>query len=156
MDDVLGKAVSIFLAAVILCMLPLGYLSERQKVVSQMYVLSESVRLVDGVCNTGFLSEQMLRQFYQRLHAQNLILEVRLVHEAREYVETGDGYQQVSTYFDEEDIRKKLEVQSKYEVARNDFFQVVICGEGGFCMFPWCRDKTINVRYGGAVRYEAY
>lgn len=158
MNDVFGKVISILLAVAVFFVMPMCYMQERMKSASQMYLLAECTGFIDSVCNTGFISRQMLQQFYRELGQVNGICKVQLVHETKElvYVESEDSFRQISTYHDESDIYEQLESGGRYLFGKNDFVKVVVCCEGGFSLFPWQEDPTQNVSYGGVVRYEAY
>lgn len=146
------------IAAAVLFGLPVVYMRERAKSASQMYLLAESTRFVDSVCNTGFLSWEMLQQFYQGMIPVQGICEIGLLHESKElvYVEGEDAYEQVSVFYDEADIKRQLEREGRYCFGRNDFLRVTIQVDGGICLLPWQRDETMNISYGGVVKYEAY
>lgn len=158
MNDIFGRVTAILLAAAVLCGMPLVYMKERLKSASQMYLLAESTLFVDNVCNTGFLSKQMWQQFYQQMIPVEGICGIRLMHETKElvYVEKEDAYKQVSTFYDEQDILKELEQGNLYSFSRNDFLRITICVEGGMALLPWHKDETLNVSYGGVIKYEAY
>lgn len=158
MNDIFGRVTAILIAVATLFGMPLVYMQERQKTAAQMYLLAESTRFVDSVCNTGFLSQEMMRQFYQGLIPVQGVCEVRLLHETKElaYVQEEDTYEQVSAFYDEEDIREKLERGEDYVFARNDFLRITILVKGGLRLLPWQEDDTQNICYGGVVKYEAY
>ena len=157
MNDAFGKVAAMLLAAVVLCGMPVVYMQERAKTATQMYLLSESTRFVDSVCNIGFISQGMLQQFYQNMQPVNGICRIFIMHETKElaFVDGEDAYEPVSTFYDEKDILKQLEQGKHYEMAKNDFLRVTVCVDGGLRLFPWQKDRTENVCYGGVIRYEA-
>lgn len=158
MSDVFGKVCSIFLAVIILFGMPLIYMNERAKTAEQMYLLTEATHFVDSVCNTGFISGQMLRTFYASLACDAAVYEVAFVHEQPEYVfdEAADHYVLCETYHDEEDIRRQVELGSDYFFNRGDFLLITIEKKAGFSLIPDIKDHTVSIRYGGTVKYEAY
>ena len=157
MDDIFGKIVSILLAAMLFCLMPLCAMAERQNTAGQMYLLSISTKFVDSVCSTGFVSEQMMQQFYRQAAAVPQICGIHLLHETKElaYVEETDTYAPVSTYYDEEDIWQKVSREQSYHFSKNDYFQVVILCDGGWKFLPGQENAGMNVHYGGVIRYEA-
>lgn len=158
MSDIFGKVCSIFLAVIILFGMPLVYMDERAKTAEQMYLLTEATHFVDSVCNTGSISGQMLRTFYASLARDAAVYEVTFVHEQPEYVydETAEGYVRCETYHDEEDIRMQVEQGHDYFFSRGDFLLVTIEKKAGFMLLPGINDRTVSIRYGGTVKYEAY
>ena len=158
MNDIFGRVVAVLTAAAVLCGMPLVYMKERQKSASQMYLLAESTQFVDNVCNTGFLSWQMWQQFYRQMLPVEGICSIKLMHETKElvYVEEDHTYRQVSTFYDEQDILSQLEQGKPYSFARNDFLRITVSVDGGIAVLPWHKDDTLNVSYGGVVKYEAY
>ena len=86
MNDIFGKVVSLFLAAIILFGMPLVYMNERVKTAEQLYLLTEVTHFVDSVCNTGYVSGQMLRSFHMDLSTKSSLYQIRISHEQPEYV----------------------------------------------------------------------
>lgn len=158
MSDIFGKVCSIFLAVMILFGMPLVYMNERAKTAEQMYLLTEATHFVDSVCNTGLISGQMLRGFYASLARDTAVYEVTFLHEQPEYVydEDSERYVRCETYHDEADIRKQVEQGSDYFFSRGDFLLITIEKKAGFTLIPGIEDRTVSIRYGGTVKYEAY
>jgi len=158
MNDIFGRVVTLLIAASVLFGSQVISMQERSKSACQMYLLAECTRFVDNVCNTGFLSRNMMQQFYKDMAPVQGICDIKLMHETKElvYVAKRDAFEQVSTYRDEEDISRQLEKGEHYLFARNDFLRVTVCVDGGMCVLPWLEDETENVTYGGVIKYEAY
>ena len=158
MSDIFGRVCSIFLAVIILFGMPLIYMNEREKTAEQMYLLTEATHFVDSVCNTGFISGQMLRSFYASLAKETSVYEVTFLHEQPEYVydEMTDGYVRCETFHDEEDIRKEVEQGKDYFFCRGDFLLIAIEKKAGVTLMPGIQDRTVSIRYGGTVKYEAF
>ena len=158
MNDIFGKVVSLFLAAIILFGMPLVYMNERVKTAEQLYLLTEVTHFVDSVCNTGYVSGQMLRSFHMDLSTKSSLYQVRISHEQPEYVcdeETG-RYVRCETYRDEEDIWNCVEQGQQYFFHRGDFLTVMVEKQAGYVLLPGWADHTVSIRYGGTVKYEAY
>ena len=156
MDDILGKVASMLLAAMLFCIMPLSAMAERQDTAGHMYLLSISARFIESICNTGFVSEQMMQQFYRQAIAVPQACRIQLTHETKElvYVEEQDTYAQVSAFHDEEDIWKKVRQNESYCFAKNDFVQVVISCKGWWKLLPGQEEASMDIRYGGVVKYE--
>lgn len=158
MNDIFGKICSIFLAVIILFGMPLVYMHERAKTAEQMYLLTEATHFVDSVCNTGMITGQMMRSFYASLASKTAVYEVSFLHEQPEYVldEVTERYVRCETYHDESDIRAKVEHGEDYYFCRGDFLLLTIERKAGFTLIPSIEDRTVSIRYGGTVKYEAY
>lgn len=158
MNDTFGKLVSIFLAVSIFFGLPLVYMSERAKTAEQLYLLTETTHFVDSVCNTGKISEQMLRSFYESLTKKSSVYEIHASHEQPEYVydEVSGAYERCLVYRDETDIWAAVEQAGDYFFNRGDFFVLTVKKQAGFSFPSIYKDATVSVRYGGTVKYEAY
>ena len=63
MSDAFGKIVGFMLASVLLFVVPLTFYAGRQQNLSQLYVINESMQLVESVKNTGVITEDMLYGF---------------------------------------------------------------------------------------------
>ena len=157
MNDIFGKIVSIFLACGIFFRLPLVYMNERANTAEQLYLLTETTHFVDSVCNVGKIDEQMLQRFYDSIARDNVVYEIKVLHETGDYAyDTGkDSYERVSRYYDEEDIWNALRQGQDYYFYRGDFLRVTILRVSGYALFPQ-NDQTLNIQYGGTVKYEAF
>lgn len=158
MNDIFGKVCSLFLATMIFFGMPLVYMHERAKTAEQMYLLTEATHFVDSVCNTGCISKQMLRELYITLSHDTSVYEIKLLHEQPEYIydEARSEYVRCETYHDEKDIVVLTEQGKNYYLDRGDFLLLTVEKKAGFLLLPGMTDRTVSVRYGGTVKYEAY
>lgn len=158
MNDIFGKIVSFFLAAVILFGLPLVYMNERAKTAKQMFLLTEATGFVDSVCNTGRIDQSMLQQFYDTVGGGNDYIEIGISHVTREYVYNDDleRYELCERWFDEEDIFETVMGGREYLFMRGDFLRVKLQRKGGFSIPGGPSDNTVKISYGGTVKYEAF
>lgn len=158
MNDIFGKICSIFLAVCILFGMPLIYMNERAKTAEQLYLLTTATHFVDSVCNTGRISEQMLRSLYASLSERSSVYEVELLHEQPAYVmdEVSGDYVCCENYYDQEDVWRGVEQDGAYLFDRGDFLVLTVARKAGTGMFTARYDRTVSVRYGGTVKYEAY
>lgn len=158
MNDIFGKVCSIFLAVIILFGMPMVYMNERAKTAEQLYLLTAATHFVDSVCNTGRISESMLRQFHASLPRAAAVYEISLLHAQPEYVydEQSEHYVMCDTYHDEEDIWRQVELGADYFFHRGDFLRITIKKQAGFTLIPKLPDHTVAVQYGGTIKYEAY
>ena len=157
MNDIFGKIVSIFLACGIFFGLPLVYMNERAKTAEQLYLLTEATHFVDSVCNVGKIDGSMLYRFYDSISRDNVVYEIDLLHETGDYAydDAKDSYARVSRFYDETDIWQAIEGEQDYYFYRGDFLRVTIRRVSGYTLFPQ-NDQTMNICYGGTVKYEAF
>ena len=155
MNDILGKIFSIFLAVIVLFGMPLVYMQERAKTAEQLYLLTQVTHFVDSACNTGYLSRDMMKEFYASLSQKSAVYQIQIVHEQPEYVydEAMDTYTRGEFFYDEEDIWNWVETGKSYTFHRGDFLCVSVKRTAGFLFFPEL-DQTVSIRYGGTVKYE--
>lgn len=156
MDDILGKMVAILLAAFVFAGIPVIYMRERAKTAEQMYLLSMVTEFVDSMCNVGFVDYTMYRQFLQEVAAASGLYQVQILHEQKELLYSDGEYSYVSTYYDEEDMIEQLLVGECYQFAQGDYVKVTILQEKGSFHLPGIQDATMNLFYGGTVRYATY
>lgn len=154
MDEIFGRVTAILFAAAVFAGIPLLSMSERAKSAEQMYLLSVDTEFVDSVCSTGFLTMEMYRQFCRQISAVSGIYEVHIVREQKEIVYEDGKYSYVSTYYDEDDILDGLSDGEVYRFAHGDYVRVALVRTKAAFSLPGIRDDTVNVFYGGTVRYE--
>ena len=158
MNDIFGRVCTFFVAAAIMFGMPLIYMNERAKTAEQLYLLTEATHFVDSVCNTGFVSREMLRGLYASLSVKHAVYEISLLHEQPEYVydEERGMYARCETFYDEDTIWEQVETGADYLFARGDFFRITLRRQTGFTLFAALPDQTVSVQYGGTIKYEAY
>lgn len=156
MDEIFGRVTAILFAAFVFLGMPLVYMSERAKSAEQMYLLTINTEFVDSICNTGFLTMEMYRQFCREISAASGIYEIHMYREQKEIVLDGGKYTYESTFYDEEDMLTMLEGNERYEFDRGDYLKVAIIKKKNVFDLPGIKDNTVNVFYGGTVRYEDF
>lgn len=156
MDEIFGKVTAILFAAAVFAGMPLIYMNERAKSAEQMYLLAMNTEFVDSVCNTGFLTMEMYRQFCRKISAVSGICEIHIVRAQKEIVYEDGAYFYENTFYDEEDIISDLEQYGVYEFKRGDYIRAAITKSKSIFSIPGIKDDTVNVYYGGTVRYEDF
>ena len=156
MDEIFGRVTAILFAAAVFMGMPLLYMSERAKSAEQMYLLTVNTEFVDSICNTGFLTMEMCQQFYKEISAASGIYEVHMYREQKDIVLEQGDYSYESIFFDEKDMLAELEKNRVYEFERGDYLKVAIIKKKGWMDFVGSRDSSVNVLYGGTVRYEDF
>ena len=156
MDEIFGRVTAILFAAAVFMGMPLLYMSERAKSAEQMYLLTVNTEFVDSICNTGFLTMEMYLQFYKEISAASGIYEVHMYREQKDIVLEQGDYSYESSFFDQKDMLAELEKNHVYELERGDYLKVAIIKKKGWMDFVGSRDSSVNVLYGGTVRYEDF
>lgn len=148
MSDSLGKVVSIFIAVILMFLVPVKFYMERQENLNQTYLMTETVYLVDAIRNRGGISKEIYEEYLEKVSLLDGIYEIELKHvhfnykspEERKIIREDSYY-----------TRQILEVlyrDGEYPMDLGDFFQVEL----------YIYDHGIEVPmvyYGGSIRYEA-
>ncbi len=148
MSDILGRVFALFLAVIILFGMPLIYMNERAKSARQLYFLTESASFIDSTCNTGVITDETLRRFFEKLGKSGGPVNIKLLHESKEYSPEGE----VCIFYDEDDIYKAIDSGEAYELLKGDHIKVTVWANESFSIIPWISDKTVSVYYGGTVK----
>lgn len=164
MGDAYGKVIAILLASVLMFLIPVLYISERQETAAQSYVLTETAYLVDSVRNTGVLTEGMYREYEKRLCALEHLYEIQLMHAAYPIYENGGRFETKQERHYSEEIKETLRETGCYYFLMDEFFRIEVkdrrgsMGErllNGFLKEDIASEKIIAF-YGGTIKYEAY
>lgn len=156
MDDIFGKVAAILFAAIVFTGIPFLYMAERAKSAEQMYLMEVNTEFVDSICNTGFLTMDMYEQLCREVSAVSGIYEIHLLREQKEIVLEDGTYTYVSAFSDESDILEQLKKEDSFWFERGDYVRSAIVKKKGLFEIPWIKDDTVNVFYGGTVRYEDF
>jgi len=103
-----GKIVAILIAVVLLFLCPIQYVAQKQDILMQQYVTTETSYFIDSVRNLGYITKQMYEEYMQRIELGNNLYEVELTHyHALFYKEDGEevdnDYKAISGYIGEEE-----------------------------------------------------
>lgn len=162
MEDILGRVIGIFVACVLLFLIPVWYFGERTKTLEQMYLLTETTEFVDSIRMTGCLEKELYDSFLGKLGKLSESCEVKMVHKAnRLRVDEMTMYLNAEEFY-EIQIREALEKDGRYLFCEGDFFRVEIVkkSRGGFGnflsgMLQKKKDsKMVSVYYGGRICYD--
>lgn len=102
------------------------------------------------------MTMEMYQQFYKEISAASGIYEVHMYREQKDIVLEQGDYSYESIFFDEKDMLAELEKNRVYEFERGDYLKVAIIKKKGWMDFVGNRDSSVNVLYGGTVRYEDF
>lgn len=136
--------------------LPVMEMGERTKTAAQLYLLTEETELIDSVCNVGFLNQNMYEQFQNRILRLPGIYEVKITIERKELQYEDEKVSYVSRFWDTDEIEEILRNEELFALYRNDFIRIWVTRKDVRQSFWPGMDQTVNVFYGGTVKYEAY
>ena len=136
--------------------LPVMAMGERTKTATQLYLLTEETELIDSVCNVGFLNQNMYEQFQNRILRLPGIYEVKITIERKDLQYEDEKVSYVSRFWDTDEIEEILRNEELFALYRNDFIRIWVTRKDVRQSFWLGMDQTVNVFYGGTVKYEAY
>ena len=114
--------------------LPVKIMYERQENLCQTYVLTESIALIDSVCNKGIIYQDVYLSFLDSLNRTGKIMEVELEH----YSESEGRYTK--------QIVSELENSGEYKMQIGDLIKIKVNDEKG----------DVIIFYGGYIKDEDY
>ncbi|MGI6623140.1 MAG: hypothetical protein GX227_04160 [Clostridiaceae bacterium] len=183
MERTLWKILAFLICAILLFLVPLLNILERQDDIAYNIVLAECNRFVDICRDTGFITPDLYTDFVSRINSTGNTYQIGLSHVKRSvypvYRQTGSTmvfsgeYEIIRVNKGEEEILKTLFPQNsasvldksrRYEMAMGDLFFVEVQNKGktmavairDMMMFTNTKSPCIFVRAGGMVRNEAY
>lgn len=171
-----GRVIELLLAVVLLFLVPLNYMAQKQDAICQTYVTNEVTYLVDSVRNLGYLTDQMYQVFLKKLDSSNQLYDVELIHykkmteiipEENDIIWNECNY--YCTYTDEilSDLypqSNRDDVVNRYIFNQGDYFTIKVSNKNKTFatrllesfIHRQLPQTQIMVVYGGAIRDEAY
>lgn len=146
MSDAFSKITAILLCVIMMFIIPVYYMQEEAKRLSQTYVLQIITAFVDGVRNTGVIGSDDYNRMEAELHAAGEGYSATLTHSSHEYEEDNKDIKYFSEEFYTQQIEDVLSAGSEYHLSKYDYLKAVVKNSDGD-VIAW---------YGGSVRYEAY
>lgn len=183
MDKTIWKVLAFLICAILLFLVPLLNMLERQDDIAYNIVLAECNRFVDICRDTGFITPDLYANFTDRLNTTGNTYQIRMSHIKRSvypvYRQTGSTmafsgeYEIIRVNKGEEEILRTLfpvdsasapDGSRRYEMSMGDLFFVEVQNKGktmavairDMMMFTDTKTPCIFVRAGGMVRNEAY
>lgn len=168
--DAFGRIVEIIVTAVLLFLVPLNYMAQKQDIISQSYVMSETAYLVDSVRNLGYLSKSMYETYLGKLRETNHVYRVELNHYSKraDREEGTENYRYHYYGIYTEDILDSLYSEENhsalYRFSQGDFFQMSVKNQdktlaskiGEAILGQSISGPQIAAVYGGGIRDEIY
>lgn len=184
MDSVWWKVLAFLLSAVLLFLVPLMNILERQIDIAYNVVFAECNRFADACRDTGYITPNMFKEFTDRINSTGNTYDIKLSHvhrtvnpvyrqEGTSLIFTGryevnhiavDETEIMGVLFPENSPLSVLDPARRYEMSMGDLFFVEVKNRGktmaaalrGMILFIDSESPDIFVRAGGMVRNEAY
>lgn len=141
-----GKIVSILIAVILLFLCPTQYMAQKQDILMQQYVTTETSYFIDSSRNLGYITKQMYEEYMRRIELGNNLYEVELIHyhvvyykEAGEQVDS--DYNEMSVYSGEEE-----ETYRRYMCYyTSDILDELYSTEGGY-VYKMNQDDYLTIK----------
>ena len=184
MDSPLWKILGFFLAAVLLFLVPVMNMLERQDSAAYTVVFTETNRFVDSARDAGYITPNLYSEFVRRIHATGCTFQIRIEHVksmiSPVYRQNGQVLEFTGEYeinrisqgedailsvlFPDDSSLDEFGKARRYDMKAGDLLFVEVKNNGK-TMSTALRDMillsdtqvpTLFVRAGGLVRNEAY
>ncbi len=171
--NALEKVVGILLAVLLLFVVPMNYLAQKQDAITQSYVTAETTKFVDAIRNNGYLTADMYNEYLRKIDSTNNLYTIKMEHVHQVinplYDEASGSFQDVTStnYYNtyQEDILKELfEGSGTYHFSQGDYISVKVVNRNKTYAARLQQkiyahemtDIQIYVTYGGMIRDENY
>lgn len=133
MSDAVGRIFSIFMAAILMFIVPVYIVYERKQETVQTYVLSETIYFVDNVSNTGKLTKNMYLEYAKKIDS---VLSASKINMTVVRCDSEGNEEYIDT-----DLKSGLMTDDKIELLKNDYIRVTVS-----------REDDIIAYYGGVIK----
>lgn len=134
MDDIFSKVTAMILGCIFLFIVPVRLAYERQNNMFQTYIFTETVNMVDSVCNKGILYKEEYEKYRNRLALTGELYTVSIEHYSVQ-----NGYMA-------DRIIELLDSGGSYAMKKGDILRVTVSD----------RHHHILIFYGGCIKDEDY
>lgn len=175
MGDTIAKVFTVLLAVLLLFIYPMMEMLEQQDYTTNLFVYTETTKLVDAVRNTGYLTSRMYQEYLDKLSVTNVIFDVKLEHEHRKYDPIYTDPLDESSFQDDFAVNYRgyytkeiLDILfpndgsnfEKYYFSQGDYFKVKAVNKNKtlatkVVQFIYGRElptETIIIQYGGMIK----
>ncbi len=139
MDDIFSKVTAILISSILLFLVPVSVMIEKNEQAMQTYIYTEIVDLTDRIRNTGCLTSEMYLDFLTALENTGNIYNIEIQHF---YKEESNG--EIANYTQQ--IRNRLSKDGVYRFKMGDIIKCKVSRKDG---------SLIGV-YGGRIKDESY
>lgn len=141
-----GKIIAILIAAFLLFICPIQFVAQKQDILMQQYVTTETSYFIDSVRNLGYVTKQMYEEYMRRIEIGNNLYEIELTHyHALLYNEDGEqvgtDYKEVSGYVGEEE-----DVYRRYMCYYTPDILEVLYYEESDCIYKMKQDDYLTIK----------
>lgn len=143
MENAFGRVISVFLLVVAAFIVPIIIDFKKVDFLREMTIMSDTIHLVDSVCNTGALTDSQLRIYMDKLGRLGAIYDVAMEH--RVVKEHQGEMVNVDSY--NEQIMESIGENGRYDFGMGDYFKVVV-----YEMQQ--QGKNVVAYYGGTIKNE--
>ncbi|WP_455717365.1 hypothetical protein [Anaerosporobacter sp.] len=180
-----SKIVGILIAVVLMFLCPIQYTAQKQDILMQQYVTTETSYFIDSVRNLGYVTKQMYEEYMRKIDLGNNLYDVELTHyHVVYYKEEGEqvdaDYNETSYYVGEKeetyrrymcyytpDILEQLytkESEYSYLMSQDDYLTIKVKQKNNtlgkrlqelFLGTDYTDGNYVTI-YGGLIRDEAY
>lgn len=162
MEHAWSRVLAILTTAVMFFLVPVVINMQRQENLIQLSIMQDTVQFVDSVRNMGALTEDMLKQYENKIRRLQGGLEISMVHTTESLSINGEQIERISVLRTESDIQNSLASDGVYRFQKGDYFRVEVKKKvsGYWQMLYQTADsssdsqRTVYAYYGGSVRYE--
>ena len=133
MSDAVGRIFSIFMAAILMFIVPVYIVYERKQETVQTYVLSETIYFVDNVSNTGKLTKNKYLEYAKKIDS---VLSASKINMTVVRCDSEGNEEYIDT-----DLKSGLMTDDKIELLKNDYIRVTVS-----------REDDIIAYYGGVIK----
>ena len=165
MSDTFGKIIGFMLASVLLFIVPLTFYAGRQQNLSQLYIINDSIQLVESIKNTGVLTDDIYRGFEVNVFklGGKYKIELSRTHFEYDMDDTGDYVEREETYYTSQ-LMEEMEVNGRIEFAVGDYVYIRVSRKEkgliekiGSCFMNYALPESeVLAFYGGYIKNESY
>lgn len=178
-----GKIIGILIAVVLLFVWPMQYVLQKQDILMQQYITTETSYFIDSIRNLGYVTKQMYEEYMRKIEMGNNLYEVELTHYHMRFYNKAEAEHDNSNvemnYLGEEDMCRRYlcyytaeileELYSEecgyiYKMNQEDYITVKVKSKNKtlgsqmqeFLLGTDYSDRNYVSIYGGLIRDEAY
>lgn len=147
MNDSFGKVLGILIAVVLMFLVPVQFSLQRQENLKQVYIMTETVYLVDAVRNKGRLTIDMYETYLAKIRLLGGLYQADLHHIHFTHKNPKVRYMVEEDSYYTRQITEILYKEGEYLFDIGDFFQMQVSSIKN-------KIETPLVYYGGSIKYE--
>lgn len=138
MGDIVGRVAMAILGCIMLFIMPVAIIAQKQDTISQNYIDTAVVEFVDNARAAGKITPRAYETLCQKVDSAHMLCEIRIVHSSAytvptEIIDVDTGYYETETYrYDsiKEDILNKMYPDTgdnvDYQMKNGDYLKVEV------------------------------